>query len=53
VEASDVEDYFEKASAEVEPQAAKSGGLPSWKLPHGRNTNIHPSVGPTNGVKKK
>jgi len=38
-EASDVEDYFEEdeeeeqqqlASAEVEPQAATSGGLPTW-----------------------
>jgi len=40
-EASDVEDNFEEeeeeqqqqASAEIEPQAATSGGLPTWKLP--------------------
>jgi hypothetical protein len=55
-EASDVEDYFEEedeeeeeeqqqqqqASAEVEPQAATSGGLPTWGPPQGRNTNIYP-----------
>jgi len=61
--ASDVEDYFEEeedeeqqqqqqqlqASAEVEPQAATSGSLPNWGPPQGRNTNIHPSVGPAKG----
>ena len=60
-EASEFEDYFEEeeeeeqqqeASAEVEPQAATSGGLPTWGLPQGRNTNIHPIVGPTKGVRK-
>jgi hypothetical protein len=36
----------QQASAEVKPQAAKSGP------PQGRNTNIHHFVGPTKGVKK-
>jgi hypothetical protein len=46
------EEYFEEeeeeqqqlqqASAEVEPQAATSGGFPTWGPPQGRNTNIHP-----------
>jgi len=59
-EASDVEDDFEQqaaaaaaaAAAEVEPQAATRGGLPTWGPPQGKNTNIHPFVSPTNGVKK-
>ena len=56
-EATNVEDYFEQqqqqqASAEVEPQAAASGGLPTWGPPQGRNTNIHPFVGPAKGVKR-
>jgi len=64
-EASDFEDYLEEeeeedqqqqqqqqASAETETQAATSGGLPTWGLPQGRNTNIHPFVGPAKGVKK-
>jgi hypothetical protein len=51
-EVNDVEDYFEEALAEVKPQAAKSGGLPTWRPPHGRNTNIRPLVGPAKGVKK-
>ena len=61
-EASDFENDFEEeeeekdqqqqqASAEIETQAA-SGGLPTWGLPQGRNTNIHPFVGPAKGVKK-
>ena len=29
-----------------------SGGLPNWGPPNGRNTNIHPYVGPAKGVKK-
>ena len=38
---------------EDEPQAATSGrGLQSWRLPRGRNINIHPFVGPAKGVKK-
>jgi hypothetical protein len=58
-EASDIEDYFEEeeeeeeaeeqqqqASAEVEPQAATSDGLPTWGLLQGRNTNIQPFVSP-------
>jgi hypothetical protein len=48
--ASKFQDYFEEeeeeeeqqqASAEVKPQAATSGGLPTWGLPQGRNTNIN------------
>ena len=58
----EVEDYFEEeeeeqqqqqqllqASAEVEPQPATSVLLPAWGPPHGRNTNIHPFVGPAKG----
>jgi len=54
-DASNVEDYFEEeeeqqkqqqASAEVEPQAATSGGLPTWGPPQGRNTNIYSFVRP-------
>ena len=67
-EASDFEDYLEEeeeekdpqqqqqqqqqASGEVKTQAATSGGLPTWGPPQGRNTNIHPFVGPAKGVKK-
>ena len=42
----------QQASAEVEPQAATSGRLPTWGPPQGRNTNIHPFVGPAKVVKK-
>jgi len=42
----------QQASAEIETQAATSGGLPTWGPPQGRNTNIHPFVGPAKGVKK-
>ena len=42
----------QQASAEIETQAATSGGLPTWGSPQGRNTNIHPFVGPAKGVKK-
>ena len=42
----------QQASAEAEPQAATSGGLPTWGLPQGRNTNIRPFVGPATVVKK-
>ena len=61
-ETSDVKDDLEEeeeqqqqqhASAEVEPQAAISGGLPIWGPHKGRNTNIHPFVGPAKAVKKK
>jgi len=38
-----------QASAEVEPQAAPSGRLPTWGMPQGRNTNIHPFLGPAKG----
>jgi len=52
-ETSDFEEEEEKqqqqASAEV---GAASGGLPTWGLPQGRNTNIYPFVGPAKGVKK-
>jgi len=41
-----------QASAEIETQAATSGGLPTWEPPQGRNTNIHPFVCPAKGVKK-
>ena len=64
-EVSDVEEEFEEdeqeeeeellqqASAQDIPQAATSdGGLPPWGLPQGRNTNVHPFVGPAKGVKK-
>ena len=61
-EASDFENYFEEeeekdqqqkqATAEIETQAATSDGLPTWGPPQGRNTNIHPIVGPAKGVKK-
>ena len=60
-EPSDFENYFEEekeqqqqkqASAEIETQAATSGGLPTWEPPQVRNTNIHPLVGPAKGVKK-
>jgi len=39
-------------TTEVEPQAATLGGLPTPGPPQGRNTNIHPFVGPAKGVKK-
>ena len=42
----------QQASAEFETQAATSGGLPNWGPHQGRNTNIHPFVGPAKGVKK-
>jgi hypothetical protein len=39
------------ASAEVEPQAATSGRLPTWGPPQGRNTNVHPFVSPAKSFK--
>jgi hypothetical protein len=58
-EACDVDDELEEeeqqqhVSAENEPQTATSGrGLPTWGPPQGRNTNIHPFVGPAKSVKK-
>jgi len=42
----------QQASAQVKTQAATSGRLPTWGPPQGRNTNIHPFVGPAKGVKK-
>jgi hypothetical protein len=42
----------QQASADSETQAATSGGLPTWGLPQGRNTNIHPYVSPAKGVKE-
>ena len=33
-------------------QAAMNGALPTWGLPQGRNTNIHPFVCPAKGMKK-
>jgi hypothetical protein len=41
----------QQASAEIKTQAATSGGLPTWGLPQGRNTNIYPFVGPAKGAK--
>ena len=46
------EEEQQQVSAEVEPQASISGGSPTWGPPQGRNTNIHPFVGPPKGVKK-
>jgi len=44
---------LQQASAEDKPQAATSGGgLPPWGPPQGRNTNVHPFIGPAKGVKK-
>jgi len=42
----------QQASAEIKTQAARSGRLPTWGPPQGRNTNIHLFVGPAKGVKK-
>jgi hypothetical protein len=42
----------QQTSAEVGIQAATSGELPTCGPPQGRNTNIHPFVGPAQGVKK-
>jgi hypothetical protein len=36
----------QQASAQVEPQAATSDTLPTWRLPQGMNTNIQPFVDP-------
>ena len=43
---------LQQSSADIETQAAMSGGLPTWGPPQGRNTNIHPFVSPVKGVKK-
>ena len=43
--------HQQQASAEVETQAATSGGLPTWGPPQGRNTNMHTFLGPAKGVK--
>ena len=51
-EEEDSQQQQQQASAEVETQAATSGGLSTWGPPQGRNTNIHPFVGPAKGVKK-
>ena len=45
--------HQQQASAEVKTQAATSGGLPTSGQAQGRNTNMHPLVGPAKGVKKK
>ena len=38
---------------EDKPQAGTScGGIPTWGPPQGRNTNIHPFVGPARGMRK-
>jgi len=44
--------HQQQTSAEIKTQAATSGGLSTWGLPQGRNTNIHPFVSPAKGVKK-
>jgi hypothetical protein len=41
-----------KPQQENEPRVATSGGLPTWGPQQGRNTNIHPFVGPAKGVKR-
>jgi len=47
------EQLLQQASAQNKPQAATSGGgLPPWGLPQGRNTSVHPFVGPAKGAKK-
>ena len=61
-EASDVEDELEGGEEEqeqntsveeIKQEAETSGGrLPTWGPPQGRNTNVHPFVGPARGVKK-
>ena len=44
---------LQQASAQDKSQAAKSGGgLPPWGPPQGRNTNVHPFIGPAKSVKK-
>jgi len=45
------EEQQQQASADVEPQAATSGGLPNLRT-NTRNTNILHFVGPARGVKK-
>ena len=42
----------QQASADIETQAAMSGGLPTWGPPQRRNTNIDPFVSPAKGVKR-
>jgi hypothetical protein len=37
---------------QITKQAEMSGRLPNWGLPQGRETNIHPFVGPAKVVKK-
>jgi hypothetical protein len=42
-----------KKNSSSKPQAAtRGGGLPIWGLLPGRNTNIHPVIGPAKGMKK-
>ena len=44
---------LQQASAQDKPQAATSGGgLQPWGPPQAKNTNVHPFVRPTIGVKK-
>jgi hypothetical protein len=48
----DCKDGQEQASAQDEAHTVTSGrASPTWGLPQGRNINIHPSVGPTKGLK--
>jgi len=47
------EEQQQQATAEVEPQAATSGRLPTWGPHQGRHTNIHPFVVPSKRCGKK
>jgi len=43
---------LQQASVEDKPQSATSGrGLSLWGPPQGRNTKVHPFIGPAKGVK--
>ena len=52
LEESEVEDENPQTSTDVGLEASTSGELPTWGPPQGRNTNIHPFVGPAKGLKK-
>ena len=41
-----------QASAQDKPTAPIGRGIPPWGPRQGRNTNVHPFVGPAKGVKK-
>jgi hypothetical protein len=51
-EGEEYEQQVQASAQEDKPQAATCGGeLRTWGPPQGRNTNIHPFVGPAKGVK--